>query len=142
MHLRKYICSTGRKEASRSECYETLDVGCPASCVSHLLYLNTVGVAGQFFRQRFRRVECEISSRPASPGNARRPAIRRHPAVIRLEATATVIIRSRHSWKISLAPPERDRSTCRYRNNDVVGLSLGKFDNFQPFAPARTWAQL
>lgn len=67
MHLRKYICSTGRKEASRSECYETLDVGCPASCVSHLLYLNTVGVAWQFFRQRFRRVECEISSRPAVP---------------------------------------------------------------------------
>ncbi|EGI60631.1 hypothetical protein G5I_11191 [Acromyrmex echinatior] len=26
-HLRKYVCSTGRKEASRSECYETLDVG-------------------------------------------------------------------------------------------------------------------
>jgi len=51
-HLRKYVCSIGRKEASRSECYETLDVGCPASSVSHLLYSNTVGVAGQLFRQR------------------------------------------------------------------------------------------
>lgn len=37
-HLRKYVCSTGRKEASRSECYETLDVGCPGiECVTPAL---------------------------------------------------------------------------------------------------------
>lgn len=100
-HLRKYICSTGRKEASRSECYETLDVGCPASSVSHLLYLN--------HRRPTRRTRFLRASSP-SPGTARLSRlqpIRRPSCVIRLKASLRpVIIRSRYSTReISLALP-------------------------------------
>lgn len=119
-HLQKYICSTGRKEASRSECYETLDVGCPASCVSHLLYLEhrRRGVAGAILSPA-------LSSRPVRDFFApRRPParvssshVRRHPAVIRLEATATMIIRSRHSHRkyLTLLPGSIDVSISQQR---------------------------
>lgn len=135
-HLRKYICSTGRKEASRSECYETLDVGCPASSVSHLLYLNTVGVRGgnSFASARFLR---------ASPS----------PGTLVVQPSAGTLrdsIKSDHDRARSHVILPKYLSLLRAGSIDDVSipqqrccrLSLGKFDNFQPFAPARTWAQL
>lgn len=61
------------------------------------------------------------------------------PCVIRLKTTATVIIRGVIH---SLPPSEIDRRVDTATTTMLSALSHGKFDNFQPFAPTRTWAQL
>jgi len=129
-HLRKYICSTGRKEASRSECYETLNVGLSRlECVTPAL-LEHCRRRGAILSLA-RHAEYEIFSRLVVQSSA--------------DTLRDSIKNDRdgdNSRSYSFAPPSGIDRRVDTATTMLSALSHGKFDNFQPFAPTRTWAQL
>lgn len=135
-----YALPVGRKRRAASAMRRWTSA-CPAWSVSHLLYLNTAGA----ILSPARRAEYEISSRLADPPvTPRRPAVRKTPCVIRVKATRDGDNSTKLFTPIKYLslPPRAGSIDVSIPQQRCYRLSHGKFDNFQPFAPARTWAQL
>ncbi|TGZ57034.1 Uncharacterized protein DBV15_09662 [Temnothorax longispinosus] len=131
-----YALPVGRKRRAASA-MRRWTVGCPASSDNSFASARRK----RALSTRFLRASPRPFPRPPAPGTlVVQPSADTLDDSIKSDRDGDNSITVIH--RKYFAPPGGDRSTCRYHNNDVVGSHAGKFDNFQPFAPARTWEQL